>query len=211
MGMYGLDIEAHGRAMHRYLKDGQLSAYTKQPTKMKRTYGVGKRTLAKKCALKAGLPQYGVVGPALYWAMQDANAYDVLANHMIDVYIAASKKPILVEPRQGWESLAKVLWPAYSEAMLTAGMSDLGTYNPYSRLPSGKPSAHASWPARAFDVGIEPDTGWANLPARTLAQSLARRPEIVQVILGNEIYTTARGWHSWNGGGHQNHIHVQGY
>lgn len=96
----GADVEAHGRAMHRYLDDGQLAAFTKQPKTIRRTFGIGKRTLAKKSAAKAGLPQYGVVGPDLYAAMRDAHAYDAYADALLEEYVKASapKPPALVYP-----------------------------------------------------------------------------------------------------------------
>ena len=95
--MRGGDIDAHGRAMHRLLKDGQLGAYSKQPTAMRETFGVGKRTLAKKCAAKLGLPQYGVVGPGLYAAMRDAGAYDSVCDALLVKY-TQPKMPSLVYP-----------------------------------------------------------------------------------------------------------------
>ena len=82
--MRGGDVDGISRAMHRYLEDGQLAAYEKQRRVVRETFGVGKRTLAKKAAKKAGLPQYGVVGPALYAALRDAGAFDKLAAHRVN-------------------------------------------------------------------------------------------------------------------------------
>lgn len=81
--MIGFDVEAHGLAMHTYLKDGQLLAYSKQPQLMRKTYGIGKRTLAKKCAHKAHLPEYGMVGPLLYEKMRNAGAYGPAADRLL--------------------------------------------------------------------------------------------------------------------------------
>lgn len=88
LGMVGADIEAHARAAHLFLRDGQLHAFTQQRTIVRRTFGVGKRTLFKKAAQKAGLPQYGVVGPALYRAMGggDSGAYDAYAARLLRSY-----------------------------------------------------------------------------------------------------------------------------
>lgn len=207
LGAVGPDVEGHARAMHRYLADGQLHNYELQPKLMRETFGVGKRTLAKKAAKKAGLPQYGVVGPALYAAMRNAGAYDRVAEARVQAY-AKSLEPKLVEPDQGFESLHKSLWEAYSIGR-RAGLTDLGTFNPASRLPSGAPSDHAVFPAFAFDLGIDPDTGWNNLKARAYVQRIAGRREIEYVILGSRIWTR-RGWGSYTAGGHYNHVHVSG-
>lgn len=96
LGMRGPDIEAHTAAMHRYLHDGHLAAFRKQRLSVRQTFGVGKRTLAKKAARRAGLPQYGVVGPGLYRAMWDAQAYDVTARTLLADYAAAQAR---LEPR----------------------------------------------------------------------------------------------------------------
>lgn len=89
MGSVGVDVEAHAAAMHRYLKTGDLIAFRKQPKTVRQTFGIGKRTLAQKSAVKAGLPQYGVVGPALYAAMWDADAYDATARDQLEAYAAS--------------------------------------------------------------------------------------------------------------------------
>lgn len=118
----------------------------------------------------------------------------------------------LVEPVQGFDSLHRSLWTAYSMCR-NAGVqfTDLGTYNPASRLPSGAPSDHAVHPAFAFDIGIEPDTGWNNLKARALAVRVVKLPEVEYVILGSRIWTDWRKvWGAYYGGGHLNHIHVSG-
>jgi hypothetical protein len=91
--MTGSDVDGWARAAHRYLHDGQLSAYEKQPDIMRNTFGTGKRTLAKQCAAKAGLPQYGIVGPNLEQAMRDHGAFDSLADNLIAQYNATVAKP----------------------------------------------------------------------------------------------------------------------
>lgn len=73
--MRGLDVDAHADAAHRYLQDGQLNAYRHQKPIVRETFGTGKRTLMKKAAKKAELPQYGVLGPALYQALWEAGCY----------------------------------------------------------------------------------------------------------------------------------------
>jgi len=96
--MRGQDIDAHGRAMHRFLHDGQLAAYVAQKDRVRETFGVGKRTLAKQSARKAGLPQTGWLGPNLYDAMRDAGAYDAKADALLLEYMAPPPMPDLVYP-----------------------------------------------------------------------------------------------------------------
>jgi hypothetical protein len=90
------------------------------------------------------------------------------------------------------------------------GLTDLGTYNPASRLPSGAPSDHAVHPAMAFDLGITPATGWANLKARAYVLWAAHQGEVEYVILGDRIYFGATSWRRYTAGGHLNHVHVSG-
>lgn len=92
LGDTGADVEAHTSAMHRYLHTGQLKAFREQRKTVRQTFGIAKRTLAKKSAAKAGLPQYGVVGPALYAAMWDDEAYDVTARQQLDEYAKSLDK-----------------------------------------------------------------------------------------------------------------------
>ncbi len=201
------DIEGHTRAMHRYLKTGKLGEFDRQREIVKRTFGIGKRTLAKKAAKKAGLPQYGVVGPALYKKMWDAEAYDAKARDLLEEY-ADSLKPKLVEPKQGWSSLHPSLWKAYSKGR-RRGFHDLGTYNPASRLPSGGKSDHAYYPAYAFDLGIDPDTGWNHLKARAYCLELRLYRAVRYWILGDKIWSRGQ-LRAYRSGGHLNHIHVSG-
>lgn len=205
--MTGIDVDGHGGAMHLYLQDGQFDEYKKQPEKVRQTFGVAKRTLAKKCAEKADLPQYGVVGPALFAKMFDAGAYTPRGSHLLKEY-EESLKPKLIEPNQGWHSLDSSLWKVYSMGR-SMGLSDLGTYNPQSVLPSGRKSDHAVYPAVAFDLGIDPDTGWNNIKARTYVQRAIRDPEVEYIILGSKIWTKW-GLGNYYNGGHMNHIHVSG-
>ena len=206
----GKDVEGFTRAMLRYLHDGRnwTAFYASLPV-VRRRWGPAKVTLAKRAAAKAKLPQYGVGGPALEKAMRAAGAFDARANRLLDEY-ADSIKPKLVEPNQGFQSLHQSLWEAYSIGR-RGGLSDLGTFNPDSRLPSGRASDHSVYPAYAFDLGFDPDTGWANEPARRVALAIAGRPEVEYVILGNRIWTNdGRGWHAYTAGNHANHIHCSG-
>jgi hypothetical protein len=99
LGTVGDDVDGWARAAHRYLEDGQLAAYEKQRAIVRRTFGLGKRKLAKRCAAKAGLPQYGVVGPKLDQAMRSAAAYDALANMRIADHIESTTDTALVTAR----------------------------------------------------------------------------------------------------------------
>lgn len=120
--------------------------------------------------------------------------------------------PPPIEPVQGFKSLHESLWEAYSLGR-RMGLSDLGTYNPASTLPSGGPSDHSVYPARAFDLGIDPDTGWANEIGRAFFMAMVDRPEISYVILGDRIWSAARaseGIRPYGYGGHEGHVHTSG-
>jgi hypothetical protein len=82
----GADVEAHARAMHRYLRTGLLSRFDRQAERRRRTFGQAKVRLAKKAAGKAGLPRHGVVGPELFEAMWRADAYDAKAKALLAGY-----------------------------------------------------------------------------------------------------------------------------
>jgi hypothetical protein len=94
----GTDVEGVGRMLHRYLRTGQLGAFDKQRELVKRTFGHAKVSLAKQAARKAGLPQHGVVGPALFAAMVKADANDSLADLLLTDYALTHTLPELVHP-----------------------------------------------------------------------------------------------------------------
>lgn len=118
LGTTGLDVEAWTRGAHRYLRTGQLGDYTAQGDKVRRTFGVGKRTLAKKAAKKAGLPAYGVVGPALDRAMRDAGAYDDISDLLFQQHIVqtspADPRDLVCEAARFYLEHARQI--AYSQA-----------------------------------------------------------------------------------------------
>lgn len=118
--------------------------------------------------------------------------------------------PTLIAPIQGLASLDKKLWTDFSTGR-HMGLTDLGTFNPSSTLPSGAPSDHAVWPACAFDLGVSPDTGYANPTGRKFFDLMSGRPEVHYVILGDKIWSREMGLHSYSGGGHMNHVHTSGY
>jgi peptidoglycan hydrolase-like protein with peptidoglycan-binding domain len=121
------------------------------------------------------------------------------------------KPPPLIEPVQGFESLHRSLWELFS-AGRRMGLSDLGTYNPRSLLPSGAPSDHAVYPAFAFDLGVEPDTGYLNPVGRAFFDLCVGHPAVEYVILGTKIASRNYDWtvRTYSGGGHGNHVHVSG-
>jgi murein DD-endopeptidase MepM/ murein hydrolase activator NlpD len=97
----GKDVEGFTRAMLRYLGDDKgWKAFMAATPIVKRTWGPGKTTLAKRCAAKAGLPQHGVAGPALEAALRKSGAFDRRANQLLDEYAESisPKPPKLVYP-----------------------------------------------------------------------------------------------------------------
>lgn len=115
----------------------------------------------------------------------------------------------MIEPRQGWSSLSPSLHAAFSLGR-SMGLSDLGTYNPASRLPGGGVSDHAQSPALAFDLGVTPAIGMAHPTGRVFFEAMIGRPEVNYVILGDTIWSRDRGRHRYTAGGHMNHVHVSG-
>ena len=163
-------------------------------------YGPFFRPLVKAFQAAHKLTADGVIGPSTWKALfphLNAEARKLL-----------EPKPV---PPPPVASLHPSLWAAYHDALTTPGLFSLGTYNPDSRLPSGKRSDHAVWPAMAFDIGFDPDTGWAHPKARAYAEKTIKRAEVEYVILGNRINTKdERGWRPYTSGGHLNHVHVSG-
>lgn len=209
VGDRGKDIEGHKRAVARLLGYGRLRTLMSQLPAVRRYFGVFFRDNVKLAQGKLGIDRTGVIGPATYDALVKAGAYDAAAYQLLREYSAAMA-PKLVEPNQGFSSLHSSLWKAYSLGR-SMGLSDLGTYNPASTLPGGGPSDHSVYPAYAFDLGIEPDTGWDNEVARRFALAATNDPAVEYVILGDRIWTNdGRGWHTYYSGGHLNHVHVSG-
>lgn len=118
----------------------------------------------------------------------------------------------LVEPNQGFDSLAPELWLAYSMGR-KRGFTDLGTY-------AKKPGDHGYWPAWAFDLGRHNrffNKGWNYWVARRLALHYVkyyRQLNINYVILGRRIWSRSKPyWHPLTTGdtSHDWHIHVSGW
>ena len=209
IGTYGKDVEAITRAQFRYLGDWTgLSEFHERTALQRRTWDPWDRARMKRIQNIEKIPQTGTVGPRTYGVLLDH--MDSLALKLMAEY-ADSVKPKLIEPLQGFESLTSTLWDVFS-AGRSRGLTDLGTFNQNSRLPSGRPSDHAVWPAFAFDLGIEPDTGWNNLKARAYAIWTAGRREVEYTILGNRIWRGRyKVWGDYWSGGHLNHVHVSGW
>ena len=128
----------------------------------------------------------------------------------------------LVEPTQGFKSLDKSLWLAYSIGRQRA-FTDLGTY-------VDKPGDHGIGPpCFAFDLGRKNrffNKGWNYLTARRLAKLYVREHEALNinyVILGRRIWGPVKPasgdpadakpyWHPLMTGdtSHDFHIHVSG-
>lgn len=211
LGTTGADVEALTRASFRYFEDwAGLAAFDKQPARRKRRYDRWDRDRVKRIQKLEQLPQSGAIGPYTFGVLLDH--MDIRARALYVQYARSVRRPSrLVEPKQGWGSLNRILWPAYSEARRRYGFTDLGTYNSASKLPSGAPSDHAVLPAMAFDVGF-PGGGWANLKARAFAIWTAGRPEVEYTIVGDRIWSARwKVWGSYRYGGHLSHVHVSGW
>lgn len=123
-------------------------------------------------------------------------------------------EPPLVKPKQGWGSLVEDLWRPYTQGR-NVGLTDLGTYNPASKLPSGRPSDHATSridgkigpPACAFDLGFTKAT---RSKASAFFTSMTLNPAVEYVIMENRIWSRDLGLHTYTHGGHETHVHVSG-
>lgn len=212
VGCVGKDVEGAKRGVARYLGKGRLSKLTEQAPVVRRTFGPFFRVDVKRAQGRLELPASGLFGEATYDALKSAGAFDAKALHLLREY-AEEQKPPLVEPKQGFQSLHKSLWEPYSIGR-RLGLSDLGTYNPASTLPGGGPSDHSVYPAVAFDLGVDPDTGFAHPQGRQFFLEMMRHPAVEYVILGDRIWShprRAEGIRKYTAGGHMNHAHVSGF
>lgn len=212
LGTRGKDVEALTRASFRYYEDwAGLALFERRGTARRESYETWDRARVKAIQKLEGLPQTGVIGPYTFGVLLDHMDSRSRALYLEYARSVKPKPAPLVEPNQGWSSLNRILWPAYSEGR-RRGFFDLGTYNPRSRLPSGRPSDHAVLPAMAFDLGVSPATGWNNAKARAYAWWTSGRPEVEYTILGDRIWRgRSRVWGAYYNGGHLNHVHVSGW
>lgn len=207
-GMSGPDVEAMGRALCRAKCFINIRVFNRMPKEWRQNFGPRKaeallKFKAKKALKNKKKPVYDEVTHNRLLRYYDGKAHDLYRQ-----YKAPPPPPINppVEPKQGWNSLVKYLWDEYSLGR-NAGMYDLGTYNPASRLPSGRKSDHAYYPAKAFDLGFHP---YPNKVAYAYFKDMAGEPEVEYVIYGNLIWSRSRGLHTYTSGGHTNHVHLSG-
>jgi hypothetical protein len=208
-GSVGADVEGVKRSVHRFLRQGKLKGFAEKPQRVRRTFGPFFLLDVYAARKRAGFARKPTVDQLFWHHLVRAGAPDALAIDLMNEYRDAHRRPELVEPRQGFDSLHKSLWEAYSIGRL-AGLTDLGTHNPASTLPGGGPSDHSVYPAYAFDLGFSPQTGQRNPTARAFFQRMINFPGVEYVILGDLIWSRERGTHSYTSGGHLNHVHVSG-
>lgn len=218
-GDTGTDCEGVARALIREGSAGvTLAAFMEQKLERRRTWNAQHADWLRKYEAKLGHPFSvdGIYGKAVHEELEphfDAKAASLMAGYR-------PPPPPLIEPRQGWGSLHSSLHAAFSMGR-SMGLSDLGTYNPKSRLPSsGRLSDHAtsktgatipSSPAMAFDLGIDPDIGFEHDTARAFFWAMTSTRVVEYVILGNRIWTVEGGVHPYTFGGHEGHVHVSGF
>jgi len=218
---FGYDVEATKRAVYRLLNNGpKWTGFIAQSPKAKKTFGkvfAKDLTLAQR-QLTAGRTE-GVLDESTLRALEDAGAFDGQARALWILQYAPPPLPALIEPKQGFGSLDRSLWRAYTMGR-EKKLVDEGTYNPRSILPrSGKPSDHATSrldgkiepPAVAFDMGFTPATGYNHPVARSFFEEMIGRPEVNYVILGTKIWSVERGLHDYTSGGHESHVHTSGF
>lgn len=123
----------------------------------------------------------------------------------------------LVEPRQGFDSLAEDMWLAYSMGR-KRGFTDLGTYVNKPLDHGGLPWARHP-PAWAFDLGRADSKfwqrQWGQLMSRRYVNLLIEhhKPLSVEyVIYRDRIWSRSRGWRYYGPDkSHFWHIHVSGH
>lgn len=202
-GDQGIDVEGVGRAYCRAGVMLPIAVFHNLPVPIKRKFGFRKVSAQKKLEARWGQVKDGVYDKKAHERLLPS--FDAYAKALMLAW--EPPPPPVVAPKQGFHSLSPALWEGFSLGR-RMGLTDLGTYNPSSTLPSGAKSDHAYWPARAFDLGFSPQIGWDNLNARAFFNSMVERPEVEYVILGNKIWSRDAGLHAYTGGGHDGHVHV---
>ncbi len=234
LGAYGKDVDASKRSVYIGLDDllggERLKAHTRKKAGETPTTALARRRTVGPFFLKdynqlrdlLGYKKASKVTPEFITACAKNGYVDAYAVSLFNAYADEHKPkpppPKLVEPNQGFDSLVKDMWEIYSLGR-SMGLFDLGTYNPRSKLPSGRPSDHATSrlsgrigePACAFDLGFSPPTGQSNPKARVFYETCKLRPEVEYVICGDRIWSRDRGDHRYIYGGHDNHVHVSGH
>ena len=218
VGSYGMDVDGVKRTVYRALDkaDGgtRLKTHMAKPLTVRRTFGLFFRGDVNTLKAQDGWSTSGKVEPAFFNHCAKAGYPDALAIDLLNQYADEHKPPPpapkYVEPKQGFQSLNRALWDEFTTGR-NMGLTDLGTYNPASRLPSGLPSDHAVYPAVAFDLGFTPQIGYEHPVARKFFHLMAGAEGIHYVICGTKIWSTEKGLHSYTSGGHEGHVHVSGH
>lgn len=205
----GLDVRAFKRMALRYarrrLHDNDVVLVNNND------YGAALEGLVARIQRHEGIMDSGDIGRLTSLVLFPEA--DALARSWYGKYTVPSTENI--EPDQGWGSLDRSLWEAYSEGR-RRDFIDLGTYVNKPGDHGGSPTRRGP-PAFAFDLGRADRflmKGWGYLKARKLAQwyvQNANRLRIEYVILGMRIWNREKGWHAYGGDrSHMFHIHVSG-
>lgn len=209
-GMKGPDAEAVGRALIRAgVYKMPIRVYNRMPRKWKRTMGKRRMDALMKFKARKALKNKKQRVYDIYSHRRLLRYFDGKAHDLYRQCKVPPPPPVytMVEPKQGWNSLVKYFWDEYSIALSIYKLTDLGTYNPTSRLPSGRRSDHAYYPAKAMDLGF---TGYPHRNAYEFFKDMMGDPEVEYVIYGNLIWSRSSGLHRYSYGGHYNHVHVSG-
>ncbi len=227
VGSYGKDVDGSKRAAYRALDKGdggtRLKTHMSKSLSVRRTFGAFFRSDVNRLKAQVGWKQNGKVEP-LFWARMVREGYpDALAKDLVEQYAdehpSPPPAPKYVEPVLGVDSLDRRLWDEYTTGR-NMGLTDLGTFNARSTLPSsGRASDHATsrlsgvigQPAIAFDLGFSPQIGYDHPVARKFFHLMAGAVDVHYVIVGTKIWSTEKGLHSYTSGGHEGHIHVSGH
>lgn len=216
LGKSGKDVSGVKRTVYNTLDkvDGgrRLNAFNKKPTAVRRTFGPLFRGDLNKVKRIMQQSTNGQLTPGEWLLWEKKGLPDALTHALLNQYIdeIPKPKPKPVEPRQGYDSLEQSLHEAFSIGR-RMGLSDLGTYNPNSKLPSGRPSDHAHYPSKAFDLGFDPSDTVSDARSDSFFHLMMHRPEVKYVIRKNQIWSVDRGLHTYTSGGHENHVHVSGF
>lgn len=211
-GLTGKDVHAHKRAVYRLLGEGRLARLQTKPSAVQERFQKEFATEVGRAQKALKVPVSGIIAQRTHDALWPY--FDARAKALMVEYLDEQLPPPLIEPRQGFESLHPSLHELFSIGR-SMGLSDLGTYNPGSKLPgSGAPSDHAVYPAFAFDLGIDPDTGYAHPVGRRFFDICRKDKRCEYVILGNRISNKkieGGKVRPYTSGGHLNHVHCSGW
>jgi len=207
LACYGSDVDGVKRTVYRFIGGSKLSLHVVHPDQVRRMFGPFFRIDVNVARGKLGLAKTGVVDQNMWYLLEKKNAPDAKALALIQYYAVDNPSPSIPT---GPSSLDRSLWPLFKMAQ-EREFTNSGIYNPDSRLPSGRPSDHALWPALAFDAGFTPQVGMANQKAKDFFDLVSGRPEVEYVICGGKIWSRSQGLHNYiESYSHAGHIHVSG-